>query len=107
MGSCVINRLANKRRVETQFLKEFLGNLYAMGFATLDMQRSTCSQVPAIKQAHICSPKERTNTHHRPPIGPIAFPRVLLTLCPIYLFKAEEAPVHLKAELIPRLSHPK
>jgi hypothetical protein len=27
MGSCVINRLANKRRVETQFLKEFLGNL--------------------------------------------------------------------------------
>src|SRR5215469_11577577 len=68
--------------------------------------RRSGGQVPAVQQRRVDAAQQRADPHHRPAVGPLALPRVLLALGPVDFLEAEEAPPDLHAQPVPDLAHP-
>src|SRR5664280_1151566 len=62
--------------------------------------------VPPVEQVHVLTSEQRTDPHHRPSVGPLSFPGVLLPLLAVDLLEAEEPPPHVDTGSVAHVADP-
>ena len=87
--------------IEPHLGQEGLGHIGTVGLAALLVQGPARHPVPAVEQVRVLAPEVGADPHHRPAVGPLPLPGVLLALGPVDLLEAEEPPPDLEAEPVP------
>ena len=96
----------DEARVEPELDEQLLGDLGPVRLAALLVQGPAGPLVPRVEQGRVLAAEQGADAHHRPAVGPLALPRVLLALDPVDLLQAEEPPAHLEPGQVAHLAHP-
>ena len=62
--------------------------------------------VPAVEERHVLATQQGADAHHRPAVGPLPFPGVLLALPAVDLLETEEPPPDVEAGLLTDVPDP-
>jgi len=92
--------------IQAQFGEQVAGDRLFVGLVTVLVQGPAGAFIPGVEVGHRPAAQQSADPHHRPPVGPLPFPRVFLALGAVDLLKAEEAPIHLQTGLVPHLADP-
>ena len=74
--------------------------------AALLVQRPAGPLVPRVEQRRVLAPQQGADAHHRPAVGPLPLPRVLLALDAVDLLEAEEPPADVEPGQVADLADP-
>ena len=98
--------LVYEPRIEPETIKECSSHFGLVRLESMEVEGFASHRVPAVEVVHARPSQQGPNAHHRPAIGPLAFPRMLLALGTVHLFEAKELPVDGEAGLSSDLSDP-
>src|SRR5665647_2377398 len=105
-GGGIVDGHPHQPRVETELSEQLLGHFGTVRLLALDVERVARGLIPPVEEIAVSPSEQGTDAHHRPAIGPLPFPRVLLTFGPVDLFETEEAPPHLDAGRVTNFAYP-
>ncbi len=96
----------DQTRVEADRGDQLPGDRTQMRLLAVDVQCPADGGVPGIEVLHPLTSQQRADPHQRPAVGPLALPRMLLTLGSVDLFQAEEPPSDLEPGTLAHLADP-
>ena len=106
VGTLVGDGFIDECGVEADLCDEVPGNIGFMGTKAIFVQCSASPFVPVVEIVHAGSAKQSANPKHRPSVGPLTLPRMLLSLDAVHFFEAEELPIDLDAVLGSDVANP-
>src|SRR6056297_2528027 len=107
VGGRIGDRVVDHPRIESDLLQQVPRHVGIVRPVALLVQRTAGALVPAVEVVHARPAQQRPDAHHRPAVGPLSFPRVLLALDPVDLLQAEELPVDPQPGLVTYISDPR
>lgn len=107
VGGFVGDGRVHHRRVGADALQQEPGHDGVVGASAPHVQRLPRGRQPLVQRLRTGTAHVRRYPHHRPAVGPLTLPRVLLALDPVELLQAEEAPVDHQAGLPAHLARPR